>query len=778
MPGGLCYGARPAGEPPESTSVLHPLQKFRHYEIAEDPKGASLELWRTEREVVCLASEPSRRQFVELHVVTTADATNEPVTTAFRERAQKLLRINHPHVAELRECGVDDGTLFWTCALVDGEPLDSYLARCNPLPAWLAVELARQVVAGLTAVKHEPLLLAGVDLFNARLALHGELTADAAVRLVDFDLAAAPGPPPDPREAERQAVRQVGRLMLYALSGLVSEKLTSRTLANLPVPVELGQVLTRLLDPAARPQLTSLETLGRALEGCQKNLTLATRPDRLPQTLRPRLPLQAHFSSLAQLAEETGAGWRLERTPFDAAQPYAQRAFGAASKPVMLQLMPPVRLMAAEWLPAVRLAAERVKEDAHPRLIRILQMPVGDEPTWFMEDAQFRLTLEGVVRLRKGLSAGEAAFLMREVDRAVAEAEKVGLPATILCPQQVFVDFSGGGAAPADDDLAGTPVDQWPAFVLRVRTHPVATQFAQAHRFQREPLVGRGPRVRATEGVAGLRAPVAADYAALFQWLCGGEAGLPGELAALVPRTIDGSGEPDRRKFMELLAAHVPKPVKRTAKATPKPAAEPTAPAKVKLSKRESARASSTAPAPKHAEPAKPAAKSAKKATRAGAKTSGAATKPPAPAPAEATPPSESPGAFGALTAAPRPDEAAEDEEDAGGFAEILFGARPAPEPDGAEDAFPAIGGSAAPRHGSPDAVDDDAEPLPMGAFLGNLTRDEPVDADFPTLDFDPRDSGSGGLPVKLIFLVIVTALVIAIVGAHVTGLAPWVQGR
>ena len=48
------------------------------------------------------------------------------------------MRVCHPNIAEVREFGEDDGTLFYVTEFVDGETLDNYLARCNPLPPWLA----------------------------------------------------------------------------------------------------------------------------------------------------------------------------------------------------------------------------------------------------------------------------------------------------------------------------------------------------------------------------------------------------------------------------------------------------------------------------------------------------------------------------------------------------------------------------------------------------------------------------------------------------------------
>ena len=77
---------------------------------------------------------------------------------------------------------------------------------------------------GLLAIRHESSLLSKVDIFKARLSLEGEMTSDLRVRLSDFALGEpAAEPPAAATEVEFRAVRDVGRLLLYALSGMVSE---------------------------------------------------------------------------------------------------------------------------------------------------------------------------------------------------------------------------------------------------------------------------------------------------------------------------------------------------------------------------------------------------------------------------------------------------------------------------------------------------------------------------------------------------------------------------
>lgn len=105
-----------------------------------------------------------------------------------------------------------------------------------------------------------------------------------------------------------------------------------------------------------------------------------------------------------------------------------------------------------------------------------------------------------------------------------------------------------------------------------------------------------------------------------------------------------------------------------------------------------------------------------------------------------------------------------------GGFAEILFG-RPARPNKPADAGGPDLAPAAL-------AVESEEEDMPVGAlFAGSwplgTPLPEPEDSD--PMDFRPaeRDADRPGLG-RLLVLIILAALLIAIIMAHLTGLAPW----
>ncbi|MGI8604943.1 MAG: protein kinase [Verrucomicrobiales bacterium] len=753
-----------------------PLQKFRSFDIAEDAKGASLELWRGQSEVVCLASDPTRLQFAELHVLSSpdlADSGLEAVEEFFRDQAQGLMRVCHPNVIELREFGDDEGTLFFITEFIDGESLDSYLARCNPLPAWLALEIARQLTEGLLAVRGEG-LLARVDLFNARLILEGETTSDLVVKLCEFGLAAG-SDGADPGEFERRCVRDVGRLVLYALSGLMSDKLTAKTLASLPVPAELGQLLTRLLESGSRQTLTDLEALEGAIVACGKNQTLSARPERLPVTLRPRLPLHSHFFTLAQLGEKL-SGYRLERAAFDALQPYAQRAFGPAGMPVNIQLLPPVRLLAPGHLALLKRASARMKGEEHPHLLRILDLPAGESPEYFIEEAVPRHTVDAVRRLRKSLAPAEVAHLLQQTENAVAQAEKLGLTAVVLAPQHLYLEFAGKDdprKQPTDEELARLPVHDWPTFRLRLRAYPTMLNIAQPHRFRLEKLLGKGSRASRDGGPAGLRAVETADYAALALSLFGGEANVPEPALSLIEHGMAGAGEQHRRKFLDQLCdALAPRPSKPRAsaastKANGRPAARPS-PADHQVADAGGRRLvtdrTDKKPVAGAGSRSVPALKPV--SSKRGTKRPADSVRPREAAPKhQAVAPTKGEDGFDFSALTRGESEVLETEQSSAGFAEVLFGSPGAQGTADEEDGLATIvrpGIPVVPLLPSEIHAEDDE-------IFGNAT---PLRFQYGK---PQRSHFSMG---RLVVLIVLAALVIALVMAHVTGLAPWASVR
>ena len=102
---------------------------------------------------------------------------------AVPQRGARRAPISHRNVCRVYDIGDADGRPFLTMEYVDGEDLASLLRRIGRLPQDKAIEVARQICAGLAAAHERGVLHR--DLKPANVMIDGE----GRVRLTDFGLA-------------------------------------------------------------------------------------------------------------------------------------------------------------------------------------------------------------------------------------------------------------------------------------------------------------------------------------------------------------------------------------------------------------------------------------------------------------------------------------------------------------------------------------------------------------------------------------------------------------
>src|SRR6266487_2289170 len=136
------------------------------------------------------------------------------------DRLQRLLgevriarQVSHPNVCRVHDAGEFEGHHFITMEYVDGEDLAALLRRIGRLPQEKALDLARQIGAGLAAAHVQGIVHR--DLKPANIMLDGRGRA----RITDFGLAAA-------AEAVRGTEAQWGTPAYMAPEQLAGEAIT------------------------------------------------------------------------------------------------------------------------------------------------------------------------------------------------------------------------------------------------------------------------------------------------------------------------------------------------------------------------------------------------------------------------------------------------------------------------------------------------------------------------------------------------------------------------
>ena len=122
-------------------------------------------------------------QPVALKFLPEAAAGNEELLTRFRNEVRTARRVSHSNVCRVYDVGAVDGHMFLSMEYVDGEDLASLLRRIGRLPPDKAIEIARQLCAGLAAAHKEGVLHR--DLKPANVMLDGRGRAV----ITDFGLA-------------------------------------------------------------------------------------------------------------------------------------------------------------------------------------------------------------------------------------------------------------------------------------------------------------------------------------------------------------------------------------------------------------------------------------------------------------------------------------------------------------------------------------------------------------------------------------------------------------
>jgi serine/threonine-protein kinase len=122
-------------------------------------------------------------QPVALKFLPEAMARNEDFLARLRNEVRTARRVSHPNVCRVYDVGEVDGQMFLSMEYVDGEDLASLLRRIGRLPVDKALQIARQLCAGLAEAHRKGVLHR--DLKPANVMLDGR----GHILITDFGLA-------------------------------------------------------------------------------------------------------------------------------------------------------------------------------------------------------------------------------------------------------------------------------------------------------------------------------------------------------------------------------------------------------------------------------------------------------------------------------------------------------------------------------------------------------------------------------------------------------------
>lgn len=285
-----------------------------------------------------------------------AGVADDPVRLAqFHNEVRTARQISHRNVCRVYDINEADGRIFLSMEYVDGEDLSVLLRRIGRFPQDKAVEIARQLCAGLAAAHEQGVVHRDLKPANVMLDSEGR------VRITDFGLAGLASDVQDVRAGtpaymapEQLAGREVSvRSDLFALGLVLFEVFTGKrvfdaktvaellrqqdqsvALAGLHTGIELDPAIERVLqrclarDPLARP--ASAIAVAAALPGGDP-LAAALAAGETPspemlvqagarEALSPRRGLTVVVATILGLLLMTAAAQHasiFQRAPFD-----------------------------------------------------------------------------------------------------------------------------------------------------------------------------------------------------------------------------------------------------------------------------------------------------------------------------------------------------------------------------------------------------------------------------------------------------------------------------
>ena len=126
-------------------------------------------------------------QAVALKFLPTALARDPDRLSRFHGEVRIARQVSHPNVCRMYDIGEADGMKFLSMEFVDGEDLSSLLRRIGRLPGDKAVEIGRQLCAGLAAAHDKGVVHRDLKPANVMIDSRGK------VRITDFGLASLAG---------------------------------------------------------------------------------------------------------------------------------------------------------------------------------------------------------------------------------------------------------------------------------------------------------------------------------------------------------------------------------------------------------------------------------------------------------------------------------------------------------------------------------------------------------------------------------------------------------
>lgn len=498
--------------------MIEELQQFGSLSVAHRTGGAPVELLRSKDEVVFLAFDNRIHRLVELHVLRGGGTLDAAMKKSAFDRARQASEIRGHAFMRILEVGEDQGMVYYTSNLNDGEFVEDYVRRRGAVAPATALALVYQLLDDL-------LQLQGYQRLVSRMHLDRVLVTtleDTFLQLRVFDYGLSQMDAGTEGQSGARLVVEACRLIFLLLTGQpYAGENPDRFPALTQLPMGLRTaVRAALSDPANAP--ASIEKLRddvrEAFSALSSNIKARNFRKHLVvnAALLPQSQLQELLLENVPVETILGTRFRVEDAETSRRYPFSIPALNTKiSQEITVHLLPPSRIVDKNRYEAVPLQMWRFNPERHPNILRSLSLWESPDWTFLTEEREPGFALSRLMAERITLNPAEVIVLMRQIRAGLDQAVECGVQRVDLHPSNILLRVGKNGPLLAREleRLMQKRLDAWPNFVVKLRPHMtmrslyepllVDMDLAENQQNQEEHLLNRDFRHRSFVALAG-----------------------------------------------------------------------------------------------------------------------------------------------------------------------------------------------------------------------------------------------------------------------------------
>jgi serine/threonine protein kinase/formylglycine-generating enzyme required for sulfatase activity len=477
--------------------------EFEHYQLLTNSDGSLMELGRGTMGVTYKAFDKNLYCYVALKVIAASLLDSENAAERFLREARVAARLRHRNVASVFHLGKHGDSYFYAMEFIDGETVYSRVKREGPVDCVFGLDIAQQVACALIAAEEQQLVHR--DIKPSNLMLVRESDGEILAKVIDFGLVKSAvaesssaghltvrgfvGTPyfASPEQLDRQAedirsdIYSLGVTLWYMLTGKPTfmgsmASVIAQHLEKTPafdslaiLPAQVVAVLRRMLEKDKTKRIQTPWELRLELRSCIESLS-APQPATRPETKTKDTFETIELTSVRTPEVRPEAGSVLKnryRLIEDVNPANPGHIFHAEDTLTRMRVTVRIFLTDPSILAEIDEEAERVKSSTHPNFIQLFAVERERNISFIVLEWLEGFPLVDLLRARRALTLREMLMLLQQIAPAV-DAARAGHLNLEMKLREIFLHFPESFAEPVANVVLRCPLDEWPAFVVKM----------------------------------------------------------------------------------------------------------------------------------------------------------------------------------------------------------------------------------------------------------------------------------------------------------------------